>query len=50
MENDGTLVMKATLQFSWVDDYRRWDEKKIPVKVISVPANEMWYQSINYIR
>ena len=45
MENDGTLMMKATMRFAWTDDLRRWDAKKIPVEVISVPARELWFPS-----
>ena len=45
MENDGTLVMKATMRFSWTDYLRRWDENKIPVGVVSVPARELWFPS-----
>ena len=41
-ETGGSMRLKAFVQFSWVDEFRRWNESEIPIHEISIPAREIW--------
>ena len=43
LENDGTIVIIADLEFTWTDEFRKWNASEVlGLGKISIPSLEIW--------